>query len=85
MTNKERERVRWACRRGMLECDLFLVPFFEDCYDGLSQKDKVLFETLLTESDVLLFAWFMKTESADERYESILDRIRKHKKSYTFS
>ena len=29
----ERARVKWACRRGMLELDVLVMPFFEECFD----------------------------------------------------
>ncbi|MCS5708273.1 succinate dehydrogenase assembly factor 2 [Candidatus Berkiella cookevillensis] len=80
--NKEREKIRWACRRGMLECDLFLVPFFEHCYDSLCPEEKIIFEKLLVESDAELFAWLMQTESpSHSNYDLILEKIRIFKKS----
>lgn len=83
--NKEREKIRWACRRGMLECDLFLVPFFEDCYDALLPEEKTIFEQLLVESDAELFAWLMQTEKPSHpEYEIILEKIRACKKSQVF-
>ena len=86
MNDKKRERVRWACRRGMLECDLFLVPFFEACYDALSFDEKILFEALLKENDVELYAWLMGTEvPQNNNYEKMLTKIRDYKKSCTLS
>lgn len=86
MNDKKRERVRWACRRGMLECDLFLVPFFETSYDELSIDEKALFETLLKENDVELYAWLMGTELPQHKhYEKMLNKIRDYKKSCTLS
>lgn len=80
--NKEREKIRWACRRGMLECDLFLVPFFEHCYDSLCPEEKSIFEKLLVESDAELFAWLMQTEKPSHlKYEIILEKIRIFKKT----
>lgn len=78
----EREKVRWACRRGMLECDLFLVPFFEQCYDQLSEVDKETFKSLLVESDAFLLAWLMQTEEPEcQAYAPIISKIRTHKLS----
>ncbi len=78
----EYEKVRWACRRGMLECDLFLVPFFEQCYGELCDTDKEIFKKILVESDAYLFAWLMQTEKPKcKTYEPIIAKIRQHKLS----
>lgn len=82
--NKERERIRWACRRGMLECDLFLVPFFEHCYDALSESEKETFQKILAESDTDLNAWLMQQQKPKNKsYESIVEKIRAFKLSHT--
>lgn len=52
-------RLKWACRRGMLELDVLFIPFVDEAYDKLSNKDQHIFERLLTEQDPDLFAWFM--------------------------
>lgn len=52
-------RVRWACRRGMLELDVLFQPFVENVYQDLSDADKALFIRLLECEDPELFAWFM--------------------------
>lgn len=55
-------RVRWACRRGMLELDVLLQPFVESQYQDLNDQDKLDFIRLLTCEDPELFAWFMGHE-----------------------
>lgn len=72
----QKEKVRWACRRGMLETDLFLMPFFEQHYDQLTAEEKVLFYELLKESDAHLIVWLMETEKPDSKYEKLLSKIR---------
>ena len=52
-------RLKWACRRGMLELDILFIDFVDEAYDGLSTKEQFTFERLLTEQDPELFAWFM--------------------------
>ena len=69
-------RIRWACRRGMLECDLFLLPFVEGCYAQLSPEDKAIFERLLTLPDQTLHRYFMQQESPDEpEFQHIMRQI----------
>ncbi|ADN74933.1 protein of unknown function DUF339 [Ferrimonas balearica DSM 9799] len=62
MTTEEFEvikRLKWACRRGMLELDVLLEPFVERHFLGLSPAQQQAFERLLKEDDPDLFAWFM--------------------------
>lgn len=56
---KDKRRLKWACRRGMLELDVLFEPFVEEAYDELSEDDKAIFRRLVTCDDPDLFAWFM--------------------------
>jgi antitoxin CptB len=47
----ERDRVRWHCRRGMLELDLVLIRFLERHFENLTQDQHAAFKTLLEYSD----------------------------------
>lgn len=70
-------RLKWACRRGMLELDLVLAPFLEKVYPGLEQSDKERFWLLLEEQDQDLFTWFMRRENPDSpELQRIVDIIR---------
>ncbi len=72
-------KVLWACRRGMLELDLVLLPFVENVYPTLAEEDKNLFYTLLDQEDQDLFVWFMKREDPeDKELYRIVDIIRKN-------
>ena len=67
MFDKKRlARLRWACRRGMLELDVLLMPFVEEAFGDLSFEDQVLFERLLTSDDPDLYAWFMGHQKCDD-------------------
>jgi len=46
----ELERVRWRCRRGLLELDLVLERFIRQ-YSGLSNHQKLVFDVLLDMPD----------------------------------
>lgn len=50
--------VAWRCRRGMLELDEILIPFFEKKYSTLSELEQQSFTTLLDSSDPDLCDWF---------------------------
>ena len=63
---KNINRLRWQCRRGMLELDLLLLPFVEKHYLGLSVSDQGLFEELLTYHDQDLFQILIKHKSVED-------------------
>lgn len=68
MFDKKRlARLRWACRRGMLELDVLLMPFVEEAFGDLNEDDKVLFERLLTSDDPDLYAWFMGHQPCEDK------------------
>ncbi|XPF93651.1 succinate dehydrogenase assembly factor 2 [Colwellia sp. RE-S-Sl-9] len=74
-------RLRWACRRGMLELDVLLLPFVDEAYDDLSEENKVIFERLLVCQDPELFAWFMGHEKCEDSelnslVQLILNRVK---------
>ncbi|MCE2597318.1 succinate dehydrogenase assembly factor 2 [Motilimonas cestriensis] len=78
---KEKSRLLWACRRGMLELDVLLRPFVEEAYDDLDDEKKVNFKRLLTCDDPDLFAWFMghqacKDPQLAEMVRVILSRVK---------
>lgn len=55
----EYARIKWACRRGMLELDLILIPFFENNFAMLTQEQKQAFIALLGQPDPDIFNWLM--------------------------
>lgn len=76
-TSLNTERIRWACRRGMLELDLFLVPFFENCYADLTSEEKKTFQQLLTHHDPDLHQYLTTEQKPDNKNEAALvDKIR---------
>ena len=68
-------RIRWACRRGMLELDLFLLPFFDAVFEALSLREQTQFIAFLEQPDVELFQWLMQKVSAPIEYQEIVHRI----------
>ena len=49
------KRIRWRCRRGMLENDLVLARFLDACGDSLSEQDVADLDRLLDMSDNVLW------------------------------
>ena len=72
----ELSRLRWACRRGMLELDTILAPFLEHDYMGLSESLQDDFRRVLECSDLELFYCLLRSEApSDLSLQSILGVI----------
>jgi antitoxin CptB len=50
-------KLRWACRRGMLELDVLLGNYLEEVFVTLCEQDQNTFVDLLAENDQDLFTW----------------------------
>ncbi|RDI42691.1 FAD assembly factor SdhE [Aquicella lusitana] len=75
-------RLKWACRRGMLELDVLLGNFLEEAYPDLSLADKQRFIALLGQSDQDLYKWLLGREQpADKELVNITEAIRRHARS----
>ncbi len=82
----KREKLRWACRRGMLELDLFLVPFFENVYDTLNHDEQQHFSEMLCHTDPELLGWFMgHNDPVDANILAIVVKIRAFKRQYNLT
>ena len=53
----EYNRVRWQCRRGMLELDLLLQAFLQHHWHELDAEGRALFLQLLGHKDQILLEW----------------------------
>jgi antitoxin CptB len=65
----------------MLEIDVLLMPFVDEAYDNLPEKEKLTFERLLECQDPELFAWFMGHEVCEDKelnalVQFILQRVK---------
>lgn len=74
----DENRLRWACRRGMLELDLLLGGFIDNGYQSLSEEEKFIFQDLLIEADQQLFEYFMKKAPVeDAKLANVIEKIRR--------
>jgi len=64
---KELERMRWRCRRGLLELDIVLGRFVDLHYDGLDEAQRVAFDVLLEVPDTLLWDIITGRESLQQQ------------------
>ncbi|OGT52220.1 MAG: hypothetical protein A3F17_07060 [Gammaproteobacteria bacterium RIFCSPHIGHO2_12_FULL_41_15] len=66
MTDLPMNRLRWICRRGMLELDVILEKFLQNGYENLSESQKLIFYQLLELPDPVLYHWLIASQDPDE-------------------
>ena len=74
---KHLDRVRWRCRRGLLELDILLGRFVAAHYAQLDEAEKHTFDALLDMPDNPL--WDMiagRQEAAFSEQQALLEKIR---------
>ncbi len=73
----ELQRLRWRCRRGLLELDIVLGRFVENRYPALNEQQRVSFDELLDLADNDL--WDMVTgnkELTQAHQREVLDWLK---------
>ena len=68
-------RLRWQCRRGLLELDLLFVRFLEQRYSALSVAEQVDFQRLLEQPDQTLLAWLQGQQEPPSDLKVIIDKV----------
>jgi antitoxin CptB len=72
-----RDRLRWRCRRGLLELDLILQRFLERDFERLDDGQRNLFNELLDFPDPELLDWALgRSEPADPRLHGVVRLLR---------
>lgn len=66
VSDSEYKRITWACRRGMLELDLVMVPYVQNRFKVLSAENQQRFIQLLECEDTELFDWFLRKGQPDD-------------------
>ena len=70
-------RLRWQCRRGMLELDLILNAFMDRGFDALDNEQKNIFKQILDYPDQLLFDLLLDhMKSSDREVAGLVTHIR---------
>jgi succinate dehydrogenase flavin-adding protein (antitoxin of CptAB toxin-antitoxin module) len=72
----EFDRIRWRCRRGLLELDLVLQSFLERRFDALSADERQRFNELLDQPDNDLLDLAMGRRDAAPRYRAVVEMLR---------
>ena len=74
----EEARLRWQCRRGMLELDFVLERYLDECFANVDAAEKERFAVLLQAQDPELQAWLLNGEPhPDPLYADLVSRIRR--------
>ncbi|MEO9135416.1 MAG: succinate dehydrogenase assembly factor 2 [Casimicrobiaceae bacterium] len=70
-------RIRWRCRRGMLENDLILNRFLDACGNGLTEGDIANLDELLHMTDNALWDLIAgRSDVADPALAAFVARLR---------
>ncbi len=74
--SEEIRRLRWQCRRGMLELDHLLLRFLELGYRDLVPARRAEFAALLKQQDQDLSDWFMgRRTPGDPRIAALVAHV----------
>ena len=73
----EENRLRWHCRRGLLELDLVLTRFMDNRYASMKAVDVQLLRELLDYPDQDLWDMIIgRLQPADKRVTPVLEMLR---------
>lgn len=79
LNENEKARLKWNCRRGMLELDLILQKFLQNKLNALSRSQFNAFSALLESTDPQLYAWLMgQEEPSNLELAEIVAYVRTH-------
>ena len=75
----ELDRIRWRCRRGMLELDIAIGQFFDRHFEALPKDDQSAFLELLDEQDQDILDWlYAKSEPKSVALKRIITILIEH-------
>jgi antitoxin CptB len=72
----EFDRIRWRCRRGLLELDLVLQSFLDRRFNALDADARERFNELLDQPDNDLLDLAMGRCDAPARYRDVVEMLR---------
>ena len=77
LQDEEIRRLRWQCRRGMLELDVALLRFLDEDYSSLDTLEQATFSRLLEAQDQTLHGWLMgRDQPVEADVQRLVARIR---------
>ena len=69
-------RIRWRCRRGLLENDIVLARFLDACGESLSDDDVASLDALLDLSDNALWDVIAGRAEPERAHAALVERLR---------
>ena len=69
-------RLRWLCRRGMLELDSWLTRFLDNRYAVLPNEQQAVFIRLLNQDDMALFDWITGASAPPAEFREVVEEIK---------
>ena len=77
LDGRQNDRIRWNCRRGLLELDIILGNFLSRHLDHLDQEQMELFKELLAYEDNDLLDMVMeRAEPVNSQLSAVLEMMR---------
>jgi succinate dehydrogenase flavin-adding protein (antitoxin of CptAB toxin-antitoxin module) len=73
------ERLRWHCRRALLELDIVFQRYWQSVGDGISEQDQATLERLLAMEDHDLWELVSgRVETGDPQLQGMVETLRYH-------
>ena len=76
MSEIEYNRLKWQCRRGMLELDVILNEYLERVWTSMDDEEMQTFYKLLKYTDQQLQGWLCDGKAPDKEVAAIVRSIR---------
>lgn len=70
-----KDKIKWRCRRGILELDVIFTRFLEERFDKLNQEALEQLDALLALPDPLLQQWLIYGKTPDQKFKKIIEMI----------
>ncbi len=75
-TSELMQRLRWQCRRGMLELDCIFSVYLDVQFASAPEEEQQQFVRLLQQQDTDLYQWLLDDGIPDAEFERIVRRLR---------
>lgn len=70
-----KQKALWRSRRGLLELDLYLTPFAEECFDELTESEQLTYVRLLELEDVDILDWVKESTNPPAEFADIVSNV----------
>lgn len=81
MNDADFSKLRWRCRRGLLELDVLLERFLTQQYRYLSAEEKQIFSELLDTPDQQLWQWLNnESKPAQVEWKALITKIQSYQR-----